>query len=61
MPYLYDALEQCDDPVEATLILNTVVLLRDGANVKVDAKRFETSKWAKMEGLVSKANPLQNL
>jgi len=52
MPYIYAALDQCTDEIEVNLILNTVVLLRDGAGIKVDPDYIKNAKWAKMGGLV---------
>jgi arylsulfatase A-like enzyme len=51
-PYLFSALAECDDPIEVNLILNTVVLLRDGAGVEFDMSKAEGAAWTKMEGLV---------
>ncbi len=52
MPLLMDALDRTKDPIEANLILNTVVLLRDGAGVRVDPEVVKGSKWALLGGLV---------
>lgn len=52
MPFIYDVLDNCTDPIEANLILNSVVLLRDGAGVKVDPEYVKNAKWAKLGGLV---------
>jgi len=54
MPVIYDILEHCDDPVEANLILNTVVLLRDGAGVSVDPAKIEDAGWPRSEGHVKR-------
>jgi HEAT repeat protein len=51
-PILFDVLAQCDDPIEVNLILNTVVLLRDGAGVEIDMSKVKGAAWTKMEGLV---------
>jgi arylsulfatase A-like enzyme len=52
MPLLLDALEKTEDPVAVNLMLNSVVLLRDGAGVKVDPEAVKRSKWALLDGLV---------
>ena len=52
MPYIYSALEQCRDRNEVNLILNSVVLLCDGAGVKVDPSSIQSAHGAKMPGLV---------
>jgi len=54
MPFIYDALEQCDDPIEVNLILNTVVLLRDGSGVQVDPNVVKSADWAKLKGVVER-------
>ena len=52
MPFIYDALDGCNDPNEINLILNSVVLLRDGAGVQVDPDILKNGKWAKADRLV---------
>ncbi|MEA2069500.1 MAG: sulfatase, partial [Verrucomicrobiota bacterium] len=52
VPVLLEALEGCTDPIEVNLILNTVVLLRDGAGVEMDLSKVEGAAWTKMGGLV---------
>jgi len=52
MPFIFDALEGCDDPIEVNLILNTVALLRDAAGVKIDSERVKSAEWSKLRGLV---------
>ncbi|MBF0198579.1 MAG: sulfatase [Planctomycetes bacterium] len=52
MPIIYKALDECSDDVEANLILNSVVMLRDGAGVKVDPAEFKSAKWSRFKGLV---------
>ena len=52
VPALMDVLNQTTDPVEANLILNTVVLLRDGAGVRIDPEMVKNSNWASLGGLV---------
>ena len=42
----------CDDSNEVNLILNTVVLLRDGAGIKVDPKDIRSAPWVKRKGPV---------
>lgn len=54
VPMLMDVLDQTNDPIEANLILNSVVLLRDGAGYKVDPEQVKKSKWAKLGGLVKR-------
>ncbi len=51
-PYIFDALAECDDPIEANLILNTAALLQDAAGVEFDMSKAEGAAWTKMEGLV---------
>ena len=53
MPILWDVLKPCSDPVEVNLILNTVVLLRDGAGVDVKQSAVEGAAWTKLGGLVA--------
>lgn len=52
VPVLVDVLSQCDDPIEVNLILNTVVLLRDGAGIEFDMSNVADAPWTKMDGLV---------
>lgn len=52
MPTIYSALDQCSDPIEANLILNTAVVLRDGAGVKIDPETIKNAEWAQLKGLV---------
>jgi hypothetical protein len=58
MPFIYGTLEECDDPVEVNLILNTVVLLRDGAGIHVDPSAVEAGRWAILEGVERRVNYL---
>jgi len=51
-PLLLNILKECNDPIEANLILNTVVLLRDGAGMKIDPALVKKAPWAKLGGLV---------
>jgi len=51
-PLLLNILEECNDPIEANLILNTVVLLRDGAGMKIDPAVVKQAPWSKLGGLV---------
>ena len=47
-PIITDVLKQCKDPVEANLILNTVVLLRDGQpKLEFDFEAVEGAAWFK--------------
>lgn len=50
VPVLMDVLSQSTDPIEANLILNTVVLLRDSAGIKFNIP--EDAAWTKLDGLV---------
>lgn len=52
IPHIFAALESCKDPVEVNLILNCVVLLRDGAGVPVDPETVANAPWATLPGLV---------
>lgn len=52
MPMLLEILDQSTDPIEANLILNSVVLLRDGSGFKVDPKGVKGAAWAKLGGEV---------
>ena len=51
-PLMMKVLEGCKDPIEANLILNTFVLLRDGAGMKVDKAAVKKAAWSKLGGLV---------
>jgi len=51
-PLMMKVLEGCNDPIEANLILNTFVLLRDGAGMKVDKAAVKKASWSKLGGLV---------
>lgn len=51
-PYIFAALAECDDPIEANLILNTAALLQDTAGVEFDMSKAEGAAWTKMGGLV---------
>jgi arylsulfatase A-like enzyme len=47
-PVLTDVLNKCTDPIEANLILNTVVLLRDGKpGIDFDFSKVEGGAWNK--------------
>jgi arylsulfatase A-like enzyme len=52
VPILMDVLDHTTDPIEANLILNSVVLLRDGFGAKVDPEAVDASEWSKLGGLV---------
>ena len=52
VPYIFDTLAECDDPIEVNLILNTAVLLKDAAGVEFDMSKVEGEAWTKMGGLV---------
>ncbi len=52
VPVLMSVLRECTDPIEVNLILNTVVLLRDGAGIPVTLPQAEDAAWMKMGGLV---------
>lgn len=52
VPVLMDVLSHSTDPIEVNLILNTVVLLRDGAGVEFDLSQAVNAAWMKMDGLV---------
>ena len=52
LPILLKVLDECKDPIEANLILNTVVLLRDNAGMDVDPTIVRQSDWSKLKGLV---------
>ena len=53
--FLMDILQQTDDPVEANLILNTVVLLRDGpSRVKFDLTSLRSAAWFNAPGEVAR-------
>jgi len=61
IPILMDVLDQTTDPIEANLILNSVVLLRDAAGAKVNPEAVKNAKWAKLGGLVKRRTEyLQN-
>lgn len=51
-PILFEVLEECEDPVEANLILNSMVLLRDGSGIEFDQSKAEGAAWTKLGGLV---------
>ncbi|MDF7823903.1 sulfatase-like hydrolase/transferase [Pontiellaceae bacterium B12227] len=51
VPYLFDTLAECDDPIEVNLILNTVVLLRD-SGIEIDMSKAEGAAWTQLGGLV---------
>jgi len=52
LPVLMDVLDQSRDPVEANLVLNTLVLLRDGCGVRIDPDVVKKSQWSRLGGLV---------
>jgi arylsulfatase A-like enzyme len=52
VPVLLSVLEECKDPIEVNLILNTVVLLRDAAGITFDMPVAEEAAWMKLKGLV---------
>ncbi|MGJ8651762.1 MAG: sulfatase-like hydrolase/transferase [Opitutaceae bacterium] len=52
LPILLDVLNQCNDPVEANLILNSVALLCESTDMKIDFKNLEQAQWHKLKGLV---------
>ena len=52
LPIVLDILEKCDDPIEANLILNSVVLLKDAAGMKITPEMVKKSQWSKLGGLV---------
>jgi arylsulfatase A-like enzyme len=52
LPLLLGALEGCTDRIEANLILNSVVLLRDGTGMKIDPETVKKASWSKLGGLV---------
>ena len=51
VPYLFDTLAECEDPVEVNLILNTLVLLKD-SGVEVDMSKADGAAWTQLGGLV---------
>ncbi|MGL1886797.1 MAG: sulfatase [Reichenbachiella sp.] len=51
-PLVLDVLSKSKDPIEVNLILNTVVLLVDGADLVLKKSDIESSEWSKMGGLV---------
>jgi len=54
-PLLVEVLNQCTDPGEANLILNTVVLLRDGKpQMKFDFSAVQDAPWIKAGGEVQR-------
>ena len=54
-PVLIDVLNKTDDPIEANLILNSVVLLRDGkAGIDFDFSTVETAGWSKSKKVVQR-------
>jgi len=54
-PILMDVLGKCTDPVEANLILNTVVLLRDGKpQIRFDLSPLKNAPWAASGGPVQR-------
>jgi arylsulfatase A-like enzyme len=52
LPIVLDILKDCTDPIEANLILNTVVLLKDSAGMKITPEMVKKAKWSKLGGLV---------
>lgn len=54
LPLIMKVLEDCADPIEANLILNTVVLLRDGHGMKLTHDMVKKAKWSKLKGLVER-------
>lgn len=52
LPIVLDILHGCKDPIEANLILNTVVLLKDYAGMKITPDMVKGTKWSKLGGLV---------
>lgn len=52
LPILLDVLSKCSDPVEANLILNSVVLLCESTDMRIDFKNLEQAQWHKLKGLV---------
>ena len=52
LPYILKALDGCNDPIEANLILNSVVLLQDSAGMKIDKETVKKASWSKLGGLV---------
>lgn len=54
-PILIDVLKKIDDPAGANLILNTVVLLRDGApRLQIDLSPLRDASWFTASGEVSR-------
>ncbi|MCM8528629.1 MAG: sulfatase-like hydrolase/transferase [Lentisphaeraceae bacterium] len=54
LPLLMKVLEDCKDPIEANLILNTAVLLRDGHGMKLTHEMVKNAQWSKLKGLVER-------
>lgn len=52
LPHMIDILNKTTDPIEANLILNSVVLLKDSAGMTIDAETIKNSAWSKLGGLV---------
>ncbi|MDD2600377.1 MAG: sulfatase, partial [Kiritimatiellae bacterium] len=52
IPMLLTVLDQSTDPIEANLILNSVVLLRDGCRAKIEPEVVMSARWSKLGGLV---------
>jgi len=46
-PIMNDVLAKVSDPMEANLILNSVVLLKDAGAIEFDAESFSSAPWAK--------------
>ena len=54
LPLIMKVLEGCKDSIEANLILNTVVLLRDGHGMKLTNAMAKKADWSKLKGLVER-------
>lgn len=52
LPFLLDVLSECSDPVEVNLILNTAVVLRDGAGMEFDMEQVGNAEWTRLGELV---------
>jgi arylsulfatase A-like enzyme len=52
LPLMLKILEGCKDPIEANLILNSVVLLKDAVGMKIDPATIKKAAWSKLGGLV---------
>ncbi|MCM8532728.1 MAG: sulfatase [Lentisphaeraceae bacterium] len=52
LPLMIDILNKTIDPIEANLILNSVVLLKDSTGMTIDAETIKKSSWSKLGGLV---------